>query len=412
LHCGGSTTTIATPHTFSVITSSPIEQSTPAFRQTTLALFAAGFSTFALMYCVQPLLPELAAAFDVSAATSSLAVSLTTGALAATLLLGGSVSERVERKTMIVASLGATAVLTMLCSTATSWSAFLTMRVLAGIAFAGLPAIAVAYVGEEIAPRAAGLAMGLYVGGTAVGGMSGRLLAATLTDALGWRVGVGATGALGVVAAVLVAVLLPRAKHVRPDALGVDNLLAVHRAHLADPHLRQLFAQGFLYMGVFVAIYNYLAFRLIAPPYSLGHATIGSVFLLYLVGMVSSPWAGAIAGTRGRGRTLGWSLMLMLVGAALTLVTSLVAIIVGVGLLTFGFFAAHAVTITWVGVRAGTHQSQAASLYVVSYYLGASVTGTLAGVFWTRYGWNGVAGLAIVQTIAGLMLLNTEARRG
>ncbi len=359
-------------------TISPIERSTPVFRQTTLALFAAGFSTFALMYCVQPLLPAFATAFDVSAAASSLAVSLTTGALSATLLLSGSVSERFARKNMIVVSLAATAVLTMLCVTATSWTTFLVMRALAGVAFAGLPAIAMAYVGEEIARPAAGLAMGIYVGGTAVGGMSGRLLTSTLTDAYGWRVAIGVTGLLGIGATVLVAALLPRARHVRPRALSAAHLLATYRAHLSDADMRKLIALGFLYMGAFVAIYNYLTFRLVGPPYSLGHSAIGSVFLLYLIGMMSSPWAGATAGTWGRRRTLGLSLVLMLVGVALTLLTNLAGVIVGVGLLTFGFFAAHAVTSTWIGVRARGGHAQASSLYIVFYYIGASVTGTLA----------------------------------
>lgn len=360
-----------------------------------------------MMYCMQPLLPELASAFHVSAAASSLAVSLTTGALSATLLLSGSISERIPRKSMIVTSLGATAVLTVLCVTATSWTTFLVMRALAGIAFAGLPAIAMAYVGEEIARPAKGLAMGIYVAGTAVGGMSGRLLAATLTDVYGWRTAVGATGIFGLGTAVLVGALLPHAQHVKRGALGFGSLLAAYRAHLSNRQLRGLFAQGFLFMGVFVAVYNYLTFRLIAPPYALGHTAIGSVFLIYLVGMVSSPWAGAVAGTRGRRRTLGLSLGFMLAGAALTLLTSLPVIIAGLGLLTFGFFAAHSVTSSWIGHRGGGRQAQASSLYIVFYYIGASVTGTLAGVFWARYGWSGVAGLVIVQTLGALALLRS-----
>ncbi len=389
---------------------SPIERSTPAFRRTTLALFAAGFSTFALMYCVQPLLPELATAFHVSAAASSLAISLTTGALSVTLLLSGSLSERVARKTMIVSSLAATALLTVLCVEAPSWATFLLIRALAGVAFAGLPAIAMAYIGEEMARPAAGLAMGIYVSGTAVGGMSGRLLTAGLTEAYGWRVAIAATGIFGLGTALLVATLLPRAQHVRSRTNASESLLAIYRVHLANPHLRKLFAQGFLYMGVFVAVYNYLTFRLVAPPFTLGHAAIGSVFLLYLVGMVSSPWAGAVAGTRGRRRTLGLSLVLMLSGVALTLLPSLLGIIAGVALLTFGFFAAHAVTSAWVGLRAGGHAAQASSLYIVCYYIGASVTGTLAGVFWSRFGWNGVAGLVLVQTTAALLLLRSMDR--
>ena len=68
-------------------------EGTPAFRRANLALFSAGFSTFALLYCVQPLLPVFSHEFQVSPATSSLSLSLTTIMLAATVLIAGSLSE-------------------------------------------------------------------------------------------------------------------------------------------------------------------------------------------------------------------------------------------------------------------------------------------------------------------------------
>jgi YNFM family putative membrane transporter len=373
-----------------------------------VALFAAGFSTFALMYCVQPLLPELAAAFEVSATASSLAISLTTGTLSVTLLTSGWLTERVPRKALIVGSLALTALLTTLSATAGSWTTFLVMRALAGIAFAGLPAIAMAYIGEEMATPAAGLAMGIYVAGTAVGGMSGRLLTAALTDTFGWQTAISAAGVFALCTALLVARLLPRARRLRSSPDSLAHLFAVYGGHLADGQFRRLLAQGFLYMGSFVAIYNFLTFRLIAPPYALGHTAIGSVFLLYLVGMVSSPWAGAVAETRGRRRTLSLSLLLMLIGVVLTVFGPLLLIIIGVGLLTFGFFAAQAVTSSWIGVRARGRQAQASSLYIVVYYIGASVAGTVAGLFWARFGWNGVALFVVALILMALALRPQE----
>jgi YNFM family putative membrane transporter len=388
-----------------VTSSAPIERATPAFRQTALALFAAGFSTFALMYCVQPLLPELASAFNVSATVSSLAISLTTGTLSITLLVSGVVTERVPRKTLIVMSLGATGLLTIFCVAARSWTGFLVMRGLAGIAFAGLPAIAMAYIAEEMARPAAGLAMGIYVAGTAVGGMSGRLLTAALTDTFGWRTAVGMTGVFGLCTAVLVALLLPRATRIRQPSGSLRELARTYRRHLSDGQFRKMLAEGALFMGAFVAIYNFLTFRLMAPPYALGNTAIGSVFLLYLLGMVSSPWAGMVAETRGRRNTLALSLSFMLAGAGLTVFAWLPLVMIGISLLTFGFFAAHAVTSSWIGMRARGQAAQAASLYIVFYYLGASVTGTIAGVFWTRLGWMGVAGFVGLMLIAALALL-------
>ena len=70
-----------------------INTGTPAFRRVTLALTAAGFSTFAVLYCVQPLLPVFSTEFHVSPAESSLALSLSTGLLAIGLLMAGPLSE-------------------------------------------------------------------------------------------------------------------------------------------------------------------------------------------------------------------------------------------------------------------------------------------------------------------------------
>src|SRR3974390_11911 len=93
-----------------------IEHGTAAFRRTNLSLFAAGFATFALLYCVQALMPEFSAAFGVSPAVSSLALSLTTGLLALSMLVASALSEVWGRKPVMVASLLLSAVLTMVCA--------------------------------------------------------------------------------------------------------------------------------------------------------------------------------------------------------------------------------------------------------------------------------------------------------
>ena len=244
-----------------------IRRGTPAFRHTNLALFSAGFATFALMYCVQPLLPLFAQLFHVSAAASSLAISSVTASVAIAILLAGSVSEAWGRKPVMTASMFSSAILTTLSPLAPGWPSFLGMRTLEGLAFSGLPAVAMAYLSEEMHPSAIGLAMGLYVGGTAVGGMSGRLLIGVLTDWLGWRLALAAVGVIGLIAAFIFWRSLPRSLnfHARPMHLG--SLLDSFVQHLSEPGLRLLFVEGFLLMGAFVTVYNYMGFRLMAPPY-------------------------------------------------------------------------------------------------------------------------------------------------
>lgn len=381
-----------------------ISSGTPAFRRTNLALFAAGFSTFALLYCVQPLMPEFAREFHVSPASSSLALSLTTILLAVAMLLVGSVSEAWGRKPIMVASLGAAAVLTVISAAVRHWHAFLLLRTLEGIAFAGLPAIMMAYIGEEIHPGSVGLAMGLYIAGNGLGGMLGRLLTGVLTDLVSWRFAIGVIGALGIVASWVVLRSLPPSRHFEPRPLAPRALASSFVAHLADVKLLGLFAEGFLIMGGFVTMYNYISYRLLAPPYALSQSAVGLIFTVYLVGIFSSAWIGALAGRLGRWRTLVMTLALMFAGVLLTAMRPLAVVVFGIALLTFGFFGAHSVASSLVGLRATHAKAQASSLYLFFYYLGSSIAGAVGGLFWSARGWPGVVRFVSVMLVVGLAL--------
>ncbi|MET0745013.1 MAG: MFS transporter, partial [Microvirga sp.] len=181
----------------------------PAYRRISLALFLAGFATFSLLYCVQPLLPVLAETFQVGAAASSLALSLSTGLLAPSILLAGGLSESISRKTLMFVSLCAASLLNLAAAFAPSWPVLLVLRALEGIMLGGVPAIAMAYLAEEIHPGGLGRTMGLYVGGTAFGGMLGRVITGFVSQEAGWHVAMAAIGALGLAAAILFLFLLP-----------------------------------------------------------------------------------------------------------------------------------------------------------------------------------------------------------
>ncbi len=379
-----------------------IEYGTPAFTRTIWALFAAGFATFALLYCVQPLLPVFSQYFHVSATGASLSLSLTTGLLAVSMLVAGVLSEAWGRKPIMVASLFLSAVLAMVSAVLPHWAGLLAARAAMGIALSGLPAVAMAYVGEEMHPKTLGLAMGLYIGGTGLGGMAGRLLTGVITDFLGWHAAVLAMGALGVLCAFILWRCLPESRNFTARPLRFSPLTRVYAAHLKDGVLPLLFVEGFLLMGGFVTVYNYVGYRLIAPPFSLSQAEMGLLFSVYLLGVVSSAWAGSLSGWLGRRNLLPITLSLMFVGAALTLAHSLWIIIAGVAVLTIGFFGSHSVVSAWVGARAKSGKAQASSLYLFAYYLGSSVVGSLGGVFWSRAGWTGVVEMTGVLFIVAV----------
>jgi len=376
-----------------------IERGTPAFWRTNLGLFAAGLATFALLYCVQPLMPVFGAAFHIGPAQSALTLSATTMPLAFAMLIASGISEAVGRKPVMVASLLASSVLALLCGLAPGFGALLLLRGLMGLTISGLPAVAMAYVAEEMHPKAAGLAMGLYIGGSAIGGLSGRLLAGALADFASWRVALAAIGVEGLACGLLLARGLPASVHFSPRALRARALLGTYLAHLRRPVLPWLFAEGFLLMGGFVTLYNFIGYRLMAPPYRLSQTSVGLIFCAYLAGVVSSPAMGNLAMRAGRRIVLVSNIGLMLTGVALTLAAPLAAIIMGVVLVTVGFFGAHSVASNWVGFRAPEARAQASALYLFAYYAGSSVVGYIGGLVFQAYGWAGICAL-----LAGLLL--------
>lgn len=367
--------------------STKLAPGTPAYRRFAAALFLAGYATFSLLYCVQPLLPELARAFAVSPAQSSLALSLATGLLAPSILAAATLPGRWGRRTPMAASMIAAAVLNVLVAAAPDWRLLLALRAAEGLALGGVPAVAMAYVAEEVAPESLGGAMGLYLAGTAFGGMAGRVGVGALVELLSWRWATGVIGALGLAAALAFLRLAPIERGRDGAGLAFSDHRRAWARHLADPALPLVFAIGFLAMGAFVSIYNYAGFRLTAAPYRLSQSALGSIFTVYLFGMIASSVAGRLADRVGRGRVLAAGLAIELIGIAVTLAQPLSAVIGGIALLTIGFFAAHSVASGWVGQLAARDKGHAAALYLFSYYLGSSLVGSGAGWFLAAGGW-------------------------
>ncbi|MCP1375741.1 MFS transporter [Dyella lutea] len=381
-----------------------IRHGTAAFRRTNLALFAAGFATFGLLYCVQPLMPEFSRDYGVSAATSALSLSLSTGVLAFAMLFMGGVSDAVGRKSVMVASLLSSALLVLASTMVQQWPLLLALRMLLGFTLSGVPVVAMTYLAEEVHHDSIGLGMGLYISGNAIGGMSGRLIAGVLTDHFGWRVGMGTVGAVGLVACLLFWRSLPPSRHFTARPFHLRSLLGRFAGLFRDAGLPWLFAEGFLLLGAFVTVYNYLGYRLLAAPYHLSQTAVGLVFGIYLIGTFSSTWMGHLAGRLGRRKVLWSAFALMLAGVGLTAAASLPLILLGIVAITFGFFGGHSIVSSWVGRRAGAAKAQGSSVYLFSYYMGSSIAGASGGLFYASHGWNGVVGFVGALVLAGLLV--------
>jgi YNFM family putative membrane transporter len=378
-------------------TQAPHLPGSAGYRRTMVAMFAAGMATFVLLYDVQALLPELVTAYDVSPTHATLALSLTTSALAVSLLVAGPVSEVVGRTRLVHLALWSSALVALGCALAPTWEVLLGLRILQGVTLAGLPAVATAYLREELHPSVHGRAVGLYTGGTGLGGMASRLVTAPVADLAGWRWGLAAAAAFALVSAGLVAWLLPPSRHFVPRPANARAVLAMARAALRDRALLALYLLGACAVGALVAVLNALAFRLSAAPYDLSVGTISLVFLVYALGSVSSAVSGRVADRIGRRATIPVGCAIALAGVVLTLSGSLPFIVLGVAALTVGFFCVHGLASGWVTARAhlaGVSTGQAAAFYLFAYYVGSSVFGNLGSAAWSHTGWPGVVALA------------------
>ncbi|MFF5083185.1 MFS transporter [Actinoplanes sp. NPDC000266] len=381
---------------------SPYRAGTPGYRRICLALFAAGVATFALLYSTQALLPDLAGAFDVTPAQSSWSLSLATVGLGVALLITGPLSEKVGRTRLIHLSLALSAVVGLACAVAPSWHVLLVLRLLQGVTLAGLPAVATAYLREELHADTHARAAGLYIGGTALGGMAGRLVTGSVAEAYTWRWALASVALVGVACAVVVAVLLPKSRNFVPRPTA-----AMTRRALSDPALLSLYAIGACAMGAFVSVYNAMGFRLTSAPFLLGAGAAGAVFLVYPVGTLSSAVSGRLADRYGRRAVMPFGCVLTAVGLLLTLPDNLPLMVAGLAVMTAGFFCVHGVASGWVPVRAhagGVPAGQAASFYLFAYYAGSSIFGSLAGTAWSLGGWPAVVALASVFVGAGGVL--------
>ncbi|MDT9683185.1 MFS transporter [Streptomyces sp. TRM76323] len=385
----------------------------PGHRRMSFALFAAGVATFALLYSTQALLPAVSADFAVTASAASWTVSAATGALALCVLPMSALSERFGRRAVMTGSLATAVAVGLLVPFAPNLEWLVVLRAVQGAALAGVPASAMAYLAEEVRPKALVAAIGLFVAGNSVGGMSGRIVTGWVAQLWGWRAGLAAVGLMAVACAVAYRLLLPAARHFAPSPLDPRTMARTVRGHLSDPLMLRLYAIGALFMTVFGAVYTVIGYRLVEAPFSLPQGVVGSVFLVYLVGTASSAAAGALVGRMGRRGALYLAAATTAAGLLLSLSGALAAVLAGLVLITAGFFAGHAVASSSVSRTATTGRAQASALYQSAYYLGSSAGGALGAVAYHAGGWSGTVllGLVAVVGVASVTLYGTHSAR-
>ncbi|MFN3539645.1 MAG: MFS transporter, partial [Rhodococcus sp. (in: high G+C Gram-positive bacteria)] len=306
------------------------------YRRLVLALLFAGVATFAQLYSVQGILPLIAANLDITPSLSSLAVGLATVGVAVSVIPWSVAADRIGRVRAMTASILTATTLGLLVPLSPSLEVLLVVRFFEGAALGGLPAIAIAYLSEEVHRNHTALAAATYVSGTTLGGLLGRIVAGPVAEYTNWRIGTLTVSVIAALAAALFVWLAPKPRTTLVHS-QIRDLPGRLWVNLREPGMAALYGQGFLLMGGFVAIYNFLGFRLEAVPFGLPQSLISLIFVAYLSGTVSSRVAGNLATKHGRSVVLAGSTATMIAGVALTMASNLVVILTGLVILTMGF---------------------------------------------------------------------------
>jgi len=378
-----------------------------------ISMIIGSIVSFAIMYSPQPLISLFADEYHVSPSLASSSVCLTTIALGFGLLFVAILSNSWGRKKTMGLSLVSTSLLAILSAFGHNFYVFLFIRFLEGISIAGFPSTAIAYLNEEFSPANIGQVIGAYVAGTAIGGFTGRVVVGAMTDLSSWHTALLILGVISLIGSLWFWIYLPESKNTHRVSFSLKywqlNVLGCFR----DKNLVSVYALGFLLMGTYVTILNYIGFPLTKPPYNLSQTIFGFLFVVNLVGTGSSVWFGKLADRYPRQNIISLAFIILFAGTLLTLHKLLIIKILGLTLVAFGFFAGHAVASGWIGLLAPhKHRAQASSFYLLFYYAGSSLIGLSGGLFLNYFGWSGVTGyvcfLSIIAICVALQATSTD----
>lgn len=356
----------------------------------TLALALGSFMIFANVHMTQPLLPQLAESFQLTPLQASWSLTATISMLGLSLLIYGPLSDALGRKSIMVITLLGAVATTLAISQVETYNSLLILRGLQGLFLGGLPAIAIAYLGDEFERKALVVAVGLYISANSLGGVTGRLVSGFVGEHYDWQTVFIVLGFSSFVLVLLFIWLLPASKQFQAKAFRPRSVLSDIRDHLRNSWLLAAYVIGGLNMLVFLTQYSYITFVLAEAPYHLSTHALGMLFLTYLTGSLASAGSGRASAWFSQPTCMIIGILLLMLGSLLTLMGQLPMIISGFLINSFGFFLTHSTLSSWVSQHALKARASASSLYLAFYYLGASLGGFYLEPFWQWAGWSGV----------------------
>lgn len=387
----------------------PLTPEDNGYKKALIASLCSGLASYNALYATQAVLPALSEDFGVSPSLAALTVSATTGGLALLVIPLSIVSERFGRRRVIQASVLAATLFSLALVTLPSIQSIIAVRLLQGIAVAGVPAVTMAFLSEEIDRRYLPRIMGFYIAGNSLGGLIGRLIPGIALEFTDWRLATLLSAIFAFAMALMTTWVLPKQRFFTPKRITLAHELQAFANHLRDPILLKLFLLPFLLMGSFVSLYNYMTFRLI-NTFGLPESLAALVFVIYLSGTWTSTRTGTMVNRYGQAKVVVACIALALVGLFLAFIPTVPTTLAAVLLFTATFFPAHSISSAWVGEVARRDRAEASSIYILSYYLGSSIIGWVSGYFFA-HSWGLLVAWLILLTLIALVTAVAAMRR-
>lgn len=387
----------------------PLTPEDKGYKMALIASLCSGLASYNALYATQAVLPALSEDFGISPSLAALTVSATTGGLAFMVIPLSVVSERFGRRRVIQASVLAATLLSIALVALPSIQSIIALRLLQGFAVAGVPAVTMAFLSEEIDRSYLPRIMGFYIAGNSLGGLIGRLIPGIALEFTDWRIATLLSALFAFSMALITTWVLPKQRFFTPKKITLSHEVQAFANHLRDPILLKLFLLPFLLMGSFVSMYNYMTFRLI-NTFGLPESLAALVFVIYLSGTWTSTRTGKLVNRYGQAKVVVACIAMALAGLLLAFIPTVPTTLVAVLIFTATFFPAHSIASAWVGEVAQQDRAEASSLYILSYYLGSSLIGWVSGYSFA-HGWGLFIGWLMLLTLVALITAFAAMRR-
>lgn len=377
-------------------------QGLPASLLWTLAIIA-GISV-ANLYYNQPLLNRISRDLNISEFTANLIAMITQIGYAMGLLFIIPLGDLYRRKNIILINFSILVVSLLTIAVASNIYIILFASLLTGICSV-MPQIFIPIAAQFSTPEKKGRNVGMVVSGLLTGILASRVVSGITGEYLGWRFIFYVAAAMMVVCVIIILRVLPdmpsNFKGKYSDLMKSLFSLVIRYPQLRISSLRAAFT-----FSSFMAMWSCLAFKMEQAPFFAGNNVVGMLGLCGIAGALTASFTGGFVHTLGVKRLnyIGCGLNLLAWLSLYAGQNSYVGIIAGILLIDIGMQCIQISNQTTIFALCPGASNRINTIFMTTYFIGASMGTFLSGTFWHWFGWTGVVGIGIALTACSLAI--------